>query len=152
MHPAERVTPAWKAEALREMILEQGGDPDEILAYQDNIELWANDRYVACVERRRDDGPATGSVFSISIHRRDRKPIRDWRHMQSIKNDIAGDETEAIELYPAESRLMDTSNEFWLWCLPPGERIGVGFPNRTVATPEEAARVGAKQRPLEGTR
>lgn len=143
MRPAERVHDPVKVQALREVIAEEGGDPADLEAFTASIDLWANDRYVACVERRPD-----GTVKSISVHRRDRKPIRDWRHMQAIKNDIAGYETEAVELFPADSRLMDTSNEYWLWCLPPGEQFGMGFTERHVSTPEEAARVGARQRAL----
>lgn len=147
MRPAERVHDPAKVAALREVIAEEGGDPATLEQYTNGIDVWANDRYVACVERR-PDGPHRSTVRSISVHRRDRKPIRDWRHMQAIKNDIAGYEAEAVELFPADSRLMDTSNEYWLWCLPPGEQFEMGFTVRKVATPEEAARVGARQRAL----
>lgn len=147
MRPADRVHDPAKAAAQREMLIEAGGDPADLEAITDRIDVWANDRYVACVERR-DTGPASGTVRSVSVHRRDRKPIRDWRHMQAIKNDICGYETEAVELFPADSRLMDTSNEYWLWVLPPGQQFEIGFTERHVSTPEEAARVGARQRAL----
>jgi hypothetical protein len=42
--------------------------------------------------------------------RLDGQAIHDWRELQRIKNEIVGDEIEAVELYPAESRLLDTAN------------------------------------------
>lgn len=42
----------------------------------------------------------------------------DWREMQRVKNEILGPEWEGMELYPAESRVVDTANQFHLWCLP----------------------------------
>lgn len=149
--PAKRIPVSGeKLAALRRAIAARGVNPDDHLDPATGLpigtstELWANDVYVVSVERR--DG---GTVSVLSIHRRDRKPIRDWRHMQRIKNDVAGPEVEAVELYPAESRLMDTANEYWLWCLPPGERWGFGFANREVTGAAEAAAVGARQRPLD---
>src|SRR4051794_36621188 len=65
---------------------------------------YVNDLYQ--VERIDHDN----KLVSLNIRRRDGLPIlRDWRHFQNIKNDILGKECEAIELYPAESRLVDTS-------------------------------------------
>lgn len=72
-------------------------------------QLWVNDLYQ--VQVREIDHDAT----HINIRRRDGGPIlRDWRHFQQIKNEILGEECEAIELYPAESRLVDTSNKYHL--------------------------------------
>jgi hypothetical protein len=111
----------------------------------------------------------------LSIKRFDREAIRDWRHFQQIKNDICGPETEAVELYPAESRLADNANQYHLWVfLKPlgrgeagaivagGEQYGdllvlprdpnfgglaLGFSSRRmVATPAEAEHYDARQR------
>jgi hypothetical protein len=59
-----------------------------------------------------------GDVVHIEYHRRDRAPIRDWRVGQRLKNQLAGPEYEGIEIYPAESRVVDESNEFHIWCVP----------------------------------
>lgn len=150
MHPTERKPiPPERMEAWRAAVIERGGDLDALTAKVESKDFWANDRYVCHVDRREDDG----SVMVLSFHRRDRKPIRDWRDMQQIKNDIAGLEIEGVELFPADSRLMDTANEYWLWCLRPGERWPFGFVNREVSDESHAASLGAKQRPLrEGAR
>ena len=77
-----------------------------------------------------------GKITYLSIKRRDKKPIHDWRELQKIKNAIVGDEVEAIELYPAESRLVDTANQYHLFCLPLGTKFPFGWLHRAVDTRE----------------
>lgn len=85
----------------------------------------------------------------LSIKRRDREIIHDWRHLQQIKNMLVGEECEGFELYPAESRLTDEANQYHLWCFKSDKaRIPVGNTARFVSGPEEAAKHGAKQRPF----
>lgn len=87
----------------------------------------------------------------LSIKRIDRDPVHDWRDLQRIKSELCGAECEAVELYPAESRMVDTSNQYHLWVIVvPGVRFPFGFEDgRTVGSPEAAASVGAKQRKFE---
>jgi hypothetical protein len=83
----------------------------------------------------------------LSIKRRDKKAIHDWRALQRIKNDLVGEEFEAIEIYPSESQLVDEANQYHLWVMPEGQVAPVGFRyGRTTCTPEEAALVGGRQR------
>lgn len=107
-------------------------------------ETWRNDEYVITV-RRRDDG----SVSSLSIRRDDRRAARDWRDFQRIKNEIAGPEIEAVELYPAQARLVDSANQYWLWCLPPGVPFPFGFTDRSVKDTPDARFPKARQRPFD---
>jgi hypothetical protein len=111
----------------------------------ETLEVWGNDRYSAHV--RRDD---EGNVRHISYHRRDRKPIRDWRDAQRIKNDIAGPEAEGLELYPAESRVVDTSNEYHIWIVPEGVLQYVGFREGLVLDADDSNDLPVVQRPLKG--
>lgn len=104
-------------------------------------ERYINDLYQ--VEVRRDPH---GGVH-INIRRRDGFIGRDWRHFQQIKNEILGPECEAVELYPAESRLVDTSNKYHLWGhSDPKVRIPVGFPTRDVQFGDDT-QGGLRQRP-----
>ena len=84
----------------------------------------------------------------LNIRRRDGGMVKDWRHFQQIKNEIAGPEREAVELYPAESRLVDSANKWHLWVQPPGVQIGVGWPTRDVSYEENRDVPGMRQRPL----
>jgi hypothetical protein len=122
-------------------------EPDVAAVIDDAREIWMNDRYIVHVDRRED-----GTVTSLSIRRADRSAARDWRDFQQIKNEIAGPDVEAFELYPARDRTMDTANQYWLWCLPPGKVIEAGFRGRVVTEPGEDPRfTSSKQRDfLEG--
>lgn len=68
----------------------------------------------------------------ISFKRVDREPIFDWRIKQEIKNALVGPEREACELFPAESRLVDESNQYHLWALPEGMAFPFGYQKRSV--------------------
>lgn len=107
-------------------------------------EVWANDIYQ--VETRK----LPHNLLHINIRRRDGGVIfRDWRHFQRIKNQLAGEECEAIEIYPAESRLVDTTNKYHLYaCLDPTFRFPVGFKKRDVSYDTAGAAAGLRQRKL----
>lgn len=97
-----------------------------------------------------DDGNTIESMDGalwLSIKRRDRVWIRDWRELQRIKNEIAGPEREGVELYPAESRMVDTSNQYHLWVLPKGQNFPFGYKERLVM--QDTSGMKAKQRQFE---
>ena len=94
----------------------------------------------------------------LTFKRNDRAAVRDWRHFQAIKNEVAGPEREAVEIYPPEAQLVDAANEYHLWILPPGEVSPFGLAERSVhdlGTTHDHARYratgqsGAAQRPWE---
>ncbi len=89
------------------------------------------------------DGVEVGTLIQLSIHDHARSTRRDWRHFQRIKNELLGPEEEAVELFPAESRLVDTSNEYFLWSIK-GWKWPVGFNDRWVS--EGGYDLGARQR------
>ena len=97
-------------------------------------EIWVNDLYQVNIDRDTDShgfGPEV-KITHVSIKTLDKEPIRDWRHFQQIKNELVGEDVDAIELFPMESRLVDTVNQYHLWCMPPGEMIPVGWTMRAV--------------------
>jgi hypothetical protein len=117
----------------------------EILdAYNAESEYWINGLYQVQVRRHTAQGFA-----HLNIRRRDGKAIfRDWRHFQWIKNQLIGEECEAVELYPAESRLVDASNKYHLFCaLNPKFRFPLGFDERDVDYAGGNTN-GTRQRPL----
>jgi hypothetical protein len=107
-------------------------------------QTWCNDTYGGVVAR-----PADGSARRISLRRLDWKPITDWRDKQAIKNQLAGPEVEAVEIYPAESRVTDKENFFHLWCLPPYQQIPLGFDEGGREAREDRVQAG-KQRAFVG--
>ncbi len=81
-------------------------------------ETWGNDRYTVSV--RFLNGDRDGFV-EIGVHNHKRTPHVPWRHLQQIKNEVLGPDREAVQLFPAEDRLVDTANEFWLYVYPVGK-------------------------------
>jgi len=114
-------------------------------------EIYINNIYQVIVQREPEKPEGWPELIYLSIKRLDKHPVHDWRHLQRIKNELVGEECEAVELYPAESRLLDTSNQYHLWCIKkPGVRFPFGFNDgRNVSGKEEAEAVGAKQRELD---
>ena len=74
-----------------------------------------------------------GMLRDLSVTHRDGGTGRDWRDYQQIKNDLIGKECEAVELYPADSRLVDSADSFHLWGIADEEfRFPLGFGDRLV--------------------
>lgn len=116
--------------------------------------VWLNSRYqveVTIIEPQ--DGMDWPPLTWLSIKRLDKATIHDWRDLQRIKNELCGPESEAVELYPSESRLVDTSNQYHLWVLPPGKQWPFGYGERLIiktTTEEDVDLPGkARQRPFE---
>ena len=90
---------------------------------------------------RHPFGPNLGDVAWLSIKRRDREVVRDWRELQAIKNAIVGPGHEGFELYPAESRLVDTANQFHLFVFMDRRvRMPVGSSSGSWLAPRKQAR------------
>jgi hypothetical protein len=108
---------------------------------EQNNEIYLNDTYQVSLRR-------LGEIIHLSIKRIDREPVHDWRELQQIKTELVGPECEAVELYPAESRVIDTANQYHLWAVPDSSfRFPFGFESKRVVTDESIA--GSKQRPLD---
>lgn len=124
-----------------------GCDRDEAIArirqHHAETKVWKNDLYQVTVH----PGAEGESAVHLCIRRLDGFPGRDWRHFQQIKNELVGAECEAVEIYPAESRLVDTSNKYHLWCCTdPTYRFPFGWEKRDVAFGDHQEG-GLRQRP-----
>lgn len=110
-------------------------------------EIWVNDQYQVNIDYDTQHGFGEKiELTHLSIKRLDKEPIHDWRDLQEIKNLLTDPEREALEIYPAESRLLDTANQFHLWVLPVGATIPCGFWARAVTGKSPSG--GGKQRPF----
>jgi hypothetical protein len=91
--------------------------------------IFVNDVYNV---RLRNAGP----FVQLDIARFDNQPCNNWRDFQRIKNELVGPECEGVELFPAESRLVDTANQYHLWVNPdPKFRFEFGYQRRVVFDP-----------------
>lgn len=127
------------ADEIRAMLKRLAGLPH----YRNNLYQVVVDRQTAAV----DIGETQPDLIHLSVKRTDQTPIRDWRVLQRIKDEILGPQYEAVELFPADERLVDSSNQYHLWALDdPTYRFPFGYGERFViddATPDGS---GAVQR------
>lgn len=117
--------------------------PTDPLVVADGFkECYKNSRYQVIVSRQDTEN---GTLVHMSIKRIDKSPIHDWRDLQRIKNELLGPEQEAMELYPAESRLVDAANQYHLYSFL-DKHAPFGYEGRVVS---EGSSRGAVQRPFE---
>ncbi len=103
-------------------------------------QVYLNDKYQVI---RNEIG---NGMVHLSIKLINKSHEHDWREYQQIKNELIGEECEAMEIYPAESRLVDAANQFHIWgWLDSTYRIPVGFQERLVL---ERSIAGSHQRPF----
>ena len=121
----------------------QDSDTVDCFEYFKNKEHWTNGDYYAILDKDCNAKCFVGAhffghrVWYLRIGRIDHKPIRNWSVLQRIKNEIVGAEYEAVELYPAQSRLINYECCYHLWILAPHEaetkppRFPIGYNNTT---------------------
>jgi len=118
-------------------------------AYDAQCKWWRNDLYQVQTRLFVCDQFGGRQMMHINIRRIDGAPVFDWRHRQLIKNQLLGAQCEAVELYPAESRLQDTSNKYHLWGFVDATvRFPFGMEERDVVTEEIKGPAGVRQRAL----
>lgn len=108
------------AEAMAEQVLSE--------------ELYTNGKYQVTKSKPHRTGvPGWPAMIHLSIIPLDGKPVHSWHDLQSIKNALVGPEFEAIEIYPAESRLVDMGHNYHLWVFSPEEfSVPIGWSKRMV--------------------
>lgn len=75
---------------------------------------WKNNHYV--VQLYRCERSILGKLMDkVMIRRNDAEPIQEWHCLQEIKNQICGDETMAVQVFPPKSQLVDVANMYWLF-------------------------------------
>tara|TARA_R100000742_G_C4274858_1_gene95029 strand:+ start:525 stop:1052 length:528 start_codon:yes stop_codon:yes gene_type:complete len=110
-------------------------------AYRDTIEnekVYVNDLYYVFVNEEKD-----WIHLSIKTHEKSVDSIITWQHKQWIKNDICGVEAEGVELFPAESRMVNSANQYHIWVLTGNEKFSCGWHEGRLVTDGNVE--GAKQ-------
>lgn len=91
-------------------------DAKKIHAKEASKKHFQNNLYMVSIEEVPKI-PGWVGMIHLSIKRLDKEPVHDWRHFQRIKNEILGEEYEAVELYPAQKRVVDCANQYHLWAI-----------------------------------
>ena len=104
----------------------------EHIESKNNTKTFVNDKY-RVTARKVTSSMVLCDVIWLSLQRVDGKAIHSWKDLQDIKNQLVGPNHEAIEIYPAESRLVDTSYQYHLWVFSdPTYRVPLGYTERLV--------------------
>lgn len=94
---------------------------EEMLQRLTAVHLYENDCYYVEVRYKPP-------FAHLDIRRHDLGNCKNWSEIQQIKNQIVGPEHEAVELFPSESRLVDTANQYHIWVhLDPNFRFPFGM-------------------------
>ncbi len=146
------VPPQQIVETQKELLKQY--PPDEVadlILSMTRDEVYLNDKYQVTARRFMNKALEGAAMVHLSIKRIDKDVIRDWRELQEIKNLLVGEECEAVELFPAESRLVDTANQYHLWCFAEPEfRFPIGWNTRFVSGEVELPDLPrARQRPIQ---
>lgn len=80
---------------------------------------WRNSFYLVFVKELEPERGREGAV-RLSVKHNQGKAIREWKHLQRIKNEIVGDDREAVEIFPPESMVTSLDNEHHLFVTPVG--------------------------------
>lgn len=127
-----------------------GIDPKDALSAAEDVnndEIWINSKYQVNIRRYLAESGLM--VAHLSIKRRDKMRVgpEKYRDFMRIKDELIGPECEAIELYPARSREVDTANQYHLFAATdPAYRFPVGF-SQGIRSGESTG--GAVQQPFE---
>tara|TARA_R100000773_G_scaffold22815_1_gene20122 strand:- start:23517 stop:23927 length:411 start_codon:yes stop_codon:yes gene_type:complete len=115
-------------------------------------EVYVNNIYQVQVYRGREADELVhieamkGRCTWLSIKRKDKRPVNNWQDMQTIKNRLVGVERDAFQIFPAESRMVNTANQYHLIVLPEGQALPFGWVNgRTVLTKDVENEAGPSQ-------
>lgn len=97
------------------------------IAWLKSQSVWVNNLYQVNVEYLPDD------MAHVTIRRLDKQPIHNWVHFQRIKNQVLGEDCEAVEIFPKERDLVDAKHHYHLWGYRKGDKtFGLGFTGRNV--------------------
>lgn len=78
-----------------------------------------NNRYTVMIDDNHNS--SHGKCIRVMVQNHFDTPILGhWKELQKIKNEIFGPETVAVEYFPAESKLVDDHNIYWLFIYPAG--------------------------------
>lgn len=131
------VIEAGRWESMRELespedLLDEANEELDARGVPPFERAFENDTYTVAVRDVRYE--AGGHLWThLAVTRIDKAPIHKWADLQQIKNEICDPEREAIELYPAQSRVVDWANIYHLFVLPDDVELAVGFVGDDVA-------------------
>jgi hypothetical protein len=82
---------------------------------------WENSRYTVALYPPQATDTPTGwpAIVHLSFKHNANVAITDFRDMQRIKSEMVHPEAMAVQVFPAESQLVDMANQYHLWVMVP---------------------------------
>lgn len=75
--------------------------------------VWQNNHYIVQIFY---NNKRKGKLYTKAmICRSDSQPLINWQDIYRIKNEIFGEEQEAIQFLPPKSELIDVANLYWIY-------------------------------------
>ena len=93
---------------------------------------FCNNRYQVFTRLLENKADPSMDLIWLSIKTHGKDPDPPWRDLQRIKNDLCGTASTGMEIYPSSDRLVDTSNQYHLWVMRPGQQLPFGYTDRDV--------------------
>lgn len=87
---------------------------------------YSNAKY-SVLEFHADTRSVFGTVTLLMIRRHDGAPITQWYELQRIKDEIAGANRTAVQVFPPHEQLRDSANLYHLWVMPEGMALPFGL-------------------------
>ncbi len=81
--------------------------------------IWVNSRFLAVVAHRID--PMFGEIDHVMVQNAKGGKDVMWADLQSIKNDLFGEERVALQVFPAESNLVNKTHTYHIHVLSESE-------------------------------
>lgn len=78
--------------------------------------FFKNDTYLVQLDKNPPHQFKNAEVWLLWVSRLDKDFVRNRQDLMAIKNALVGDDVDAVELFPAESRLSDATNRSALFC------------------------------------
>jgi hypothetical protein len=92
---------------------------DEKHEKQGDARVYENSRYIVHVYPAKQQADGWPPIIHVSIRHIHNIAITDFRDFQRIKTELLSPEAEAVQIFPAESRLVDSCNQYHLWVFAP---------------------------------
>ncbi len=75
--------------------------------------VFQNNKYVVFVQENQIRNDT--KYLKVMCRRNDAQPVYSWNDLYRIKNELFGEETEAVQFMPPKSELCDVANLYWFW-------------------------------------
>lgn len=72
---------------------------------------------------------ARNGLEVLMIRRHDGAAHFPWQDLQKIKDQLVGEDREAVQVFPRKGEIVDMANMAHLWLVPDGERLPYTFAN-----------------------